>query len=89
MNNKETQDQIAAIMLLRGTKEQQLEALEYCNLVGNVISQIIPSLELKKLLKELVNVNKNIDRDNITDGLEELQCQIDKIEKLMVKYYDF
>ena len=29
--NNQTKDQIAAIMLLTGTPEQQLEALEYCS----------------------------------------------------------
>lgn len=28
--NKETQDQIAAVMLLHGTPEQQQEAIRYC-----------------------------------------------------------
>jgi hypothetical protein len=89
MNNKETQDQIAAIMLLKGTKEQQLEALEYCRLVGNTTIQISPLQELKNLLKDLIEVNKNIDPDNSLDGLEELQCNIDNLEKFLVKYYDF
>ena len=32
MLNKETQDQIAAIMLLYGTEDQKREALKYCGI---------------------------------------------------------
>ena len=30
IEDKETQDQIALVLLLKGTREQQLEALQYC-----------------------------------------------------------
>lgn len=35
--NKQTQDQIAAVMLLHGTTEQQRAAIEYCGMKSSFI----------------------------------------------------
>lgn len=60
--NKETQDQIASVMLLHGTPDQQREALRYCcvnpRVVNGEVSEAPMPITVFQIKQQVCTVNK-------------------------------
>ena len=83
--NKETKDQIAAVMLLHGTEDQRKEAIQYCS-TDPSMNSIARNLE--HLKAEIVKCDGWVVPPPIEESLKEL-CEkhnalVDYISKLNI-----
>ena len=87
--NKETKDQIAAVMLLHGTPEQQEEAIIHCSTLkidgvaideDDVVYKLLKRAQIRKNIPHRKSVQEG-KPDRISDLLEEAAAEIIKLRK--------